>query len=116
MRLSSDHVSNNPTHSITKIVALNRAEANEGYFEIPAALSFVIAPLFCTVKRIIEVTYSKDITYIIIDISNVIAITRLACFEKCCRRPPQGGAVSVGLTKSGGKFELSLKVAIFKGF
>ena len=61
-----------PMHRITKIVALNRAEANERYFEIPAALSFVIAPLFCTVKRITEVTYNKDI---IIDIGNVIVIS-----------------------------------------
>ena len=40
-----------PKHRVTKIVALNRAEANERYFEIPAALSFVIASLLCTVKR-----------------------------------------------------------------
>ena len=40
------------THRLTKIVALNRAEANERYFEIPAARSFVIAALLCTVKSI----------------------------------------------------------------
>ena len=56
-------------HRLTKIVALNRAEANERYFEIPAALSFVIAPLLCTVKRITEVTYNKDII-----IDNVIVM------------------------------------------
>ena len=60
-------------HRLTKIVALNRAEANETYFESPAALSFVIAPLLCTVKRITEVTYSKDVIIDIV-IVNVIAI------------------------------------------
>ena len=54
-------------------MALNRAEANERYFEIPAALSFVIAPLLYTVKRITEVTCSKGVIIDIV-IVNVIAI------------------------------------------
>ena len=62
-------------HRITKIVALNRAEANERYFEIPAALSFVIAPHFCTVKRITEVTsqkgHDKDIIIDIVYVNDI---------------------------------------------
>ena len=79
-------------------MALNRAEANEIYFEIPAALSFVIAPLLCTVKRITEVTYSKDIIDIVFEIAidvgitiaiiNVIAfaiVIHIALFEFFCK-------------------------------
>ena len=40
--------------------ALIRDGAGEKYFENPAALLFVIAPLLRTVKRISEVTYSKS--------------------------------------------------------
>ena len=65
-------------HRITKIVALNRAEANERYFEIPAALSFVIAPLFCTVKRITEVTsqkgHGKDIIIDIVNVNDIVKV------------------------------------------
>ena len=43
-------------------------------------------------------------------------ITRLACFEKYCHAPPQGGGTSNAYRKGGGKFELTLKFAIFKGF
>ena len=53
--------------------ALIRAGAGEKYFENPATLSFVIAPLLCTVKRITEVTYSKDVIIDIVKV-NVIAI------------------------------------------
>ena len=42
------------------VEALIRAGAGEKYFENPAALSFVIAPLLRTVKRISEVTYNKS--------------------------------------------------------
>ena len=62
-------------HRITKIVALNRAGAGEKYFENPAALSFVIAPLLCTVKRITEVMCLQQKNHIIIDIGNVIVIS-----------------------------------------
>ena len=41
--------------------ALIRAGAGEKYFENPAALLFVIAPLLRTVKRISEVTYLQQI-------------------------------------------------------
>ena len=65
-------------HRITKIVALNRAEANERYFEIPAALSFVIAPHFCTVKRISEVTsqkgHDKDIIIDIVNVNDIVKV------------------------------------------
>ena len=65
-------------HRLTKIVALNRAEANERYFEIPAALSFVIAPLFCTVKRITEVTsqksHGKDIIIDIVNVNDIVKV------------------------------------------
>ena len=65
-------------HRITKIVALNRAEANERYFEIPAALSFVIAPHFCTVKRITEVTsqkgHDKDIIIDIVNVNDIVKV------------------------------------------
>ena len=40
--------------------SLIRDGAGEKYFENPAALLFVIAPLLRTVKRISEVTYSKS--------------------------------------------------------
>ena len=59
-------------------MALNRAEANERYFEIPAALSFVIAPLFCTVKRITEVTsqkgHDKDIIIDIVNVNDIVKV------------------------------------------
>ena len=59
-------------------MALNRAEANERYFEIPAALSFVIAPLFCTVKRITEVTslkgHGKDIIIDIVNVNDIVKV------------------------------------------
>ena len=65
-------------HRLTKIVALNRAEANERYFEIPAALSFVIAPHFCTVKRITEVTsqkgHDKDIIIDIVNVNDIVKV------------------------------------------
>ena len=65
-------------HRLTKIVALNRAEANERYFEIPAALSFVIAPHFCTVKRITEVTsqkgHDKDIIIDIVNVNDIVEV------------------------------------------
>ena len=54
------------------VEALIRAGAGEKYFENPATLSFVIAPLLCTVKRITEVTYSKDI---IIEMSLSLTLT-----------------------------------------
>ena len=41
--------------------ALIRDGAGEKYFENPAALLFVIAPLLRTVKRISEVTYLQQI-------------------------------------------------------
>ena len=49
--------------------ALIRDGAGEKYFENPASLLFVIAPLLRTVKRITEVTYNKDII-----IDNVIVM------------------------------------------
>ena len=59
-------------------MALNRAEANERYFEIPAALSFVIAPHFCTVKRITEVTsqkgHGKDIIIDIVNVNDIVKV------------------------------------------
>ena len=57
--------------------ALIRAGAGEKYFENPATLSFVIAPLLRTVKRITEVTYNKDI---IIDNANVNIFISIAIY------------------------------------
>ena len=59
-------------------MALNRAGANERYFENPAAPSFVIAPHFCTVKRITEVTspkgHDKDIIIDIVNVNDIVQV------------------------------------------
>ena len=73
-------------HRITKIVASNRAEVNERYFEIPASLSFVIAPLLCTVKRITEVTYSQDIIIANVIVINIDNFVNTAHFENFLQR------------------------------
>ena len=58
--------------------ALIRAGAGEKYFENPATLSFVIAPLLRTVKMITEVTYSKDIIIDNVNVNNVNIVNAIA--------------------------------------
>ena len=58
--------------------ALIRAGAGEKYFENPATLSFVIAPLLRTVKMITQVTYIKDIIIDNVNVKNVNIVNAIA--------------------------------------